>query len=404
MSPQDFFFSSESVTAGHPDKICDMISDAVLDACLSNDATSRVACECATNTGFVLVMGEITTKANVDYREVARKTICDIGYNKPEYQFDGSTCGILIALDKQSEDISCGVTTSWEVRNGTAKDKYDEIGAGDQGLMFGYACNQTEELMPLPIVLAHKLTRKMAEVLHVLKEPWIRPDGKSQVCVYYNSRNQPAGIKSILVSTHHSEDIDNKTLEKKIKELVIYPTMPADLLNGTEIMVNPSGRFCKGGPAADSGVTGRKIIVDTYGGWARHGGGCFSGKDPTKVDRSAAYAARWAAKNIVAAGLADECEIQIAYAIGRAHPMSIRVNTFGTEKVPIENITEIVQHKTKIFDFRPAAIIEKLDLLKPIYRQTASYGHFGRSDLDLPWEMTNKVEEIQNALGFKVKA
>jgi S-adenosylmethionine synthetase len=402
VSPQDFYFSSESVTGGHPDKICDNISDAVLDACVEKDPCSRVACECATNTGFVLVMGEITTSAQIDYRDVARRTICEIGYDKPEFGFDGHNCGILISLDRQSCDIDGGVSKSHEVRSGKCKDQYDETGAGDQGLMFGYACNQTPELMPLPIMLAHALTRRMAEVLHKGLLPWIRPDGKSQVCVHYDENRKPDRVHSILVSTQHSEDVSQKEIEEGIRELVIKQAIPSNYLKGKpEIYVNPSGRFVVGGPVGDSGITGRKIIVDTYGGWARHGGGAFSGKDCTKVDRSAAYASRWAAKNVVAAGLADELEIQLAYAIGKANPLSINVNTYGTGRISDERILDLI---TRHYDFRPAAIIETLGLRRPIYRQTAAYGHFGRKDLDLPWEKLDKADALRDEAGIKAGA
>jgi S-adenosylmethionine synthetase len=398
LSPQDYYFSSESVTGGHPDKICDNVSDAILDACMAQDPYSRVACECATNTGFILVMGEITTKAEIDYREIARRTICGIGYNSPEFGFDGNTCGVLIALDRQSPDIDGGVSRSLEVRDKETFDRYDEIGAGDQGLMFGYACNQTPELMPLPISLAHALTRRMAEVLSSRILPWIRPDGKSQVCVYYEDRI-PKRVDSILISTQHSPNVTNDEIREGLMEEVIKHAIPAEFLDqNPAIYTNPSGRFVIGGPVGDSGVTGRKIIVDTYGGYARHGGGCFSGKDCTKVDRSAAYAARWAAKNVVAAGLADECEIQLAYAIGKAFPLSIYVNTIGTGKIDDERILELVK---KHFDFRPAAIIDNLELRRPIFQQVAAYGHFGRPDLSLPWELTNKAEALREEAGIK---
>jgi S-adenosylmethionine synthetase len=401
VSPKDFFFSSESVTAGHPDKMCDNISDAILDACLAGDPYSRVACECATNTGFVLVMGEITTKSEFDYRDVIRNTICGIGYDKPEYGFDGHTCGVLIAIDKQSCDIDGGVTTSLEVRSGTACDEHDKTGAGDQGLMFGYACNQTEELMPLPIALAHALTRRMAEVRVQGILPWIRPDGKSQVCVHYENR-KPASVHSILVSTQHADNVTNDQIREGLIETVIKHAIPAELITKkTEILTNPSGRFVIGGPVGDSGVTGRKIIVDTYGGYARHGGGSFSGKDCTKVDRSAAYAARWAAKNIVAAGIADECEIQLAYAIGRANPLSIHIETCGTGRIDEDQISALIKRN---FDFRPSAIIERLGLRKPMFQQTAAYGHFGRPDLDLPWEKTDKAAQLREEAGMKARA
>ncbi len=398
MSPNDFFFSSESVTAGHPDKMCDNLSDAILDTCMEQDPQSRVACECATNTGFVLVMGEITTKAEFDYREIVRKTICDIGYDSPEYGFDGKNCGVLIAVDKQSPDIDAGVSTSFEVRDTGDSDPYDRIGAGDQGLMFGYACNQTDELMPLPISLAHALTRRMAQVLKEGILPWIRPDGKSQVCVEFKDC-KPVRVHSVLVSTQHSESVTNKEIRDGLIETVIKPSIPKQFwMDDIKIYTNPAGRFVIGGPVGDSGLTGRKIIVDTYGGYARHGGGAFSGKDCTKVDRSAAYAARWAAKNVVAAGLADECEMQLAYAISVAKPLSIYINTFGTGKINEGRIQELVE---KHFDFRPAAIIETLGLAAPIYKQTAAYGHFGRPDLDLSWEKTNVTDILRDEAGIK---
>lgn len=398
LSPQDFFFSSESVTAGHPDKICDSVSDSILDACMDQDPYSRVACECATNTGFILVMGEITTKAEIDYRDIVRKTIVDIGYDDPEYGFDGNSCGVLIAIDRQSPDIDCGVSKALEIRGKKSSDPYEEIGAGDQGIMFGYACNQTPELMPLPISLAHKLTRKMAEVLKNKRLPWIRPDGKSQVCVYYEGR-KPVRVDSILISTQHSPDVTNDDIREGLIEEVIKKVIPKEYMDqNPSIYTNPSGRFVIGGPVGDSGVTGRKIIVDTYGGFARHGGGCFSGKDCTKVDRSAAYAARWAAKNVVAAGLAEECEIQLAYAIGKCRPLSIYVNTFGTGKIGDEKILKLLAEH---FDFRPAAIIDLLELRRPIYRQTSAYGHFGRDDLNLTWELENKAEALREDAGIK---
>lgn len=401
MSPKDFFFSSESVTEGHPDKICDNISDAVLDACMAQDPYSRVACECATNTGFVVVMGEVTTKAVIDYRDITRKTICDIGYNVPDFGFDGHTCGVLIAIDRQSSDIESGVSTALGVRDKDDCHPYDKIGAGDQGLMFGYACNQTEELMPLPIALAHQLTRRMAEVRRDGTLDWIRPDGKSQVCIEYRDR-KPVGVHSVLVSTQHSPDVPNDRIRDDLIETVIKPTIPKEFWNDDlEIFTNPSGRFVIGGPVGDSGLTGRKIIVDTYGGYARHGGGAFSGKDCTKVDRSAAYAIRLAARNVVAAGLADECEIQLAYAIGVARPLSVYVNTFGTGKIEDERIRKLLERH---FDFRPAAIIDDLSLRAPIYQQTAAYGHFGRPDLDLPWEKNDKIEALREDAGIKADA
>jgi len=401
VSPNDFYFSSESVTAGHPDKICDNVSDAILDECVRQDPMSRVACECAVNTGFILVMGEITTNAIFDYREVVRETIKDIGYNDPAYGYDGSYCGVLLSLDRQSPDISGGVSTALDMRGKEITDPYEKIGAGDQGLMFGYACNDTPEYMPLPISLAHALTRQLALVFKQKKLDWIRPDGKSQVCVEYRDR-KPHRVHSILVSTQHSEDVTNKEINEGLIEEVIKPAIPEKWWKGDPLIyTNPSGKFVIGGPVGDSGVTGRKIIVDTYGGYARHGGGAFSGKDCTKVDRSAAYAARWAAKNVVAAGLAADCEIQLAYAIGKAHPLSIYVDTFGTGVIEDEKILELV---TKHFDFRPAAIIDELDLRRPIYRQTAAYGHFGRLDLDLSWEKLDKVDILRSEAGITAGA
>lgn len=405
MNPKNFFFSSESVTAGHPDKVCDNVSDAILDECMAQDPYSRVACECAVNTGFILVMGEITTKAIFDYREVIRETIKGIGYDNPDSGFDGNTCGVLIALDKQSPNISNGVSTALEIRDSEDEqpgksEGEKELGAGDQGLMFGYACTETPEFMPLPISLAQALTRKMADVFKSKTLEWIRPDGKSQVCIEYVD-NKPARVHSVLISTHHSKEVSNAEIRKGLIEHVIRPTIPDKYWNDDiEIFTNPSGRFEIGGPVGDSGVTGRKIIVDTYGGYARHGGGSFSGKDCTKVDRSAAYATRWAAKNVVAAGLATDCEIQLAYAIGKAEPLSIYVDTFGTGNIPDDKIREIIINN---FDFRPARIIEALDLRRPIYKQTAAYGHFGRPDLDLPWEQLNKVEALREASGIKAE-
>ncbi|MFH1676616.1 MAG: methionine adenosyltransferase, partial [bacterium] len=393
MSLKNYFFSSESVTAGHPDKLCDNVSDAILDACMKSDPMSRVACECATSTGFILVMGEITTRSEFDYRDVVRRTIVDIGYRSPEYGFDGHNCGVLIALDRQSPDIDGGVSKALEVRDVCDSDAYNQIGAGDQGLMFGYAVNQTPELMPLPIALAHGLTRRLAKVFHDGTLTWVRPDGKSQVCVEFENR-KPKRVHSVLVSTQHSPSVSNEDIREGLIEEIIKPTIPKEYWDSEiEIFTNPSGRFVIGGPAGDSGVTGRKIIVDTYGGYARHGGGAFSGKDCTKVDRSAAYAARHAAKNIVAAGLADECEIQLAYAIGVAKPLSIYVETFGTGKIEDEKILALIK---KHFDFRPAAIIDTFSLRRPIYRQTAAYGHFGRPDLDLPWEKTDKAALLRD--------
>jgi S-adenosylmethionine synthetase len=398
MQSKCLMFTSESVTEGHPDKMCDQISDAVLDACLAQDPLSRVACECATKTGFVVLMGEVTTKAQINYDELTRKVICDIGYTRAKYGFDGATCGILVAIAQQSGDIAMGVDKGLEAKEGAITDEeIESIGAGDQGMMFGYACNETPTLMPLPIYLAHKLTRRLTEVRKDGTLEWLRPDGKSQVTVEY-SHGSPKRVDTVLVSTQHSDEISQKDIREAIIKHVIMPVLPADLVdNDLKIYVNPTGRFVIGGPLGDAGLTGRKIIVDTYGGMGRHGGGAFSGKDPTKVDRSAAYAARWAAKNVVAAGLADRCEIQVAYAIGVARPLSVNVETFSTGKIPNEKIAELINEH---FDLRPGAIIRDLGLRKPIYQQVAAYGHFGRDDLDLPWEQTNKVETLKAAAGL----
>ncbi len=386
-----FLFTSESVTEGHPDKVCDQISDAVLDAILSQDPASRVACESFATTNLINVMGEITTTANVDIEKIAREVVCDIGYDSELQGFDGNTCEVVVKLDKQSPDIALGVDKSYEAKQGAETDE-NEHGAGDQGMMFGYACNETEELMPLAISLAHKLSQKLTEVRKSGALPYLRPDGKSQVTVEYENGN-PKRVEAIVVSSQHRPEIDLQTLRRDILTHVIKPTIPARLLDdNTKIYINPTGRFVVGGPEGDTGLTGRKIIVDTYGGYARHGGGAFSGKDPTKVDRSAAYAARWVAKNVVAAGLATKCEIQIAYAIGVARPVSVMVDTFGTGKYSDEKITNAVN---KVFDLRPAAIIKELQLRNPIYRQLAAYGHMGRIDLNIPWEKTNKTEELK---------
>lgn len=387
-------FTSESVTEGHPDKICDQISDAILDAILAKDPNARVACETATTTGMVLVMGEISTKCYVDFQKVVRNTIEEIGYTRAKYGFDASTCAVLTSIDEQSGDIAMGVNESVEGKEGKM-DSAEAIGAGDQGMMFGFATNETEEYMPLPIAMAHKLARRLTAVRKNGTLEYLRPDGKTQVTVEYED-NKPVRIDAIVISTQHSPKVEREQIEKDLIQYVIKEVVPAELLDeNTKYYINPTGRFVIGGPQGDSGLTGRKIIVDTYGGYGRHGGGAFSGKDPTKVDRSAAYAARWVAKNLVAAGAADKLEIQLAYAIGVARPVSITIDTFGTGKFTEEKLVDVVN---KVFDLRPASIIKELDLRRPIYKQTAAYGHFGRNDLNLPWEQLDKVEEIKKYL------
>ena len=394
---EKILFTSESVTEGHPDKICDAVSDAILDAMIEQDPMSRVACETATCTGFVLITGEITTKANVDIQAIARKTIVDIGYDSSEKGFDGNTCAVLVALDKQSPDIAMGVDKALEAReNQMTDEQLEAIGAGDQGMMFGYAVNETPELMPYPISLAHKLTRKLTEVRKNGTLPYLRADGKSQVSVEYNAEGKPVRLEAVVLSTQHDEKVSQEQIHADIKKYVFDEVLPKEMIDGkTKFFINPTGRFVIGGPNGDAGLTGRKIIVDTYGGYARHGGGAFSGKDCTKVDRSAAYAARYVAKNIVAAGIADKCEIQLSYAIGVAQPTSVMVDTFGTGKIDDEKLVEIVREN---FDLRPAGIIKMLDLRRPIYRPTAAYGHFGRTDVELPWEKTDKAEVLKGYL------
>ena len=395
MEKGHFLFTSESVTEGHPDKICDQISDAILDALLAEDPMSRVACECCCTTGLVMVMGEITTNAYVDIQKIVRETVNNIGYNRAKFGFDGDTCAVLTAIDEQSADIALGVDNALEVKE-EGGSELDRIGAGDQGMMFGYACNETPEYMPYPIALANRIVRKLSEVRKSGVLPYLRPDGKSQVTVEYDENHRPVHIDTVIVSTQHDEKVELSTIREDVLREVLEPVLPKELLSeNTRYLINPTGRFVIGGPQGDSGLTGRKIIVDTYGGMAHHGGGAFSGKDPTKVDRSAAYAARYAAKNIVAAGLCDRLEIELAYAIGVAHPVSIMVDSFGTGKVSDQKIVEIIQ---KVFDLRPAGIIEMLDLRRPIYQKTAAYGHFGRTDVDLPWERLDKVEEIKKEL------
>lgn len=393
MTMNRHLFTSESVTEGHPDKICDQISDAILDEILKKDPLARVACETTVTTGLVLVSGEITTETYIDIPSVVRQTLKDIGYTRAKYGFDAETCAVLTAIDEQSPDIAQSVDQSLEIRESEEKIGYDSIGAGDQGLMFGYACDETDELMPLPISLAHRLAKQLADIRKEQVLTYLRPDGKTQVTVEYDDDGQPIRIDTIIVSTQHQEDVSLDTIKKDIIEHVINPIVPTDLLDEkTKYLINPSGRFVIGGPQGDAGLTGRKIIVDTYGGYARHGGGAFSGKDATKVDRSAAYAARYVAKNIVAADLAKKCEVQIAYAIGVAKPVSISVDTFGTGKLAENVLVKIIND---IFDLRPAQIIEQLDLRQPIYKDLAAYGHFGRLDLNLPWEKCDKVDELK---------
>ena len=395
VNAKSYLFTSESVTEGHPDKICDQISDSVLDSIIKLDPEARVACEVAITTGLVVIMGEITTSAYVDIPSVVRKVISDIGFNDPELGFDSKSCGIMLSINEQSSDISEGVSTSLEVRGKDITDKNALIGAGDQGIMFGYACTETPELMPLPITLSHKLVQQLSNVRRDNTLNYLRPDGKSQVTVEY-SMGKPKRIDTVVVSTQHAPDISQSDIYNDISNYVIKPIIDKSLLDSnTKIYVNPSGRFVIGGPNGDTGLTGRKILVDTYGGFARHGGGAFSGKDPTKVDRSGAYAARWVAKNLVAARVSDLCEIQIAYAIGMAEPVSVSVETFGTSKISYDKIIDIIND---VFDLRPAAIIEQLNLRRPIYHSTSSYGHFGRPDLDLPWEQINKMEDIRSRL------
>ncbi len=394
MSSPKLMFTSESVTEGHPDKLCDQVSDAVLDACLEQDPLSRVACETATKTGFVMVLGEITTRAFVNFDDLIRKVVKGIGYDHTDKGFDGNTCAVQVAIAAQSPDIAQGVDAALEVRGSNSDAEIEKVGAGDQGMMFGFACNETDALMPMPIHYAHNLSRRLAQVRKDGTLPWLRPDGKSQVTVEY-AYGLPRRVDTVLISTQHAPEIGQSEIRAAIIEHVIKPVIPADMRDSEmRIFVNPTGRFVIGGPMGDSGVTGRKIIVDTYGGMARHGGGAFSGKDPTKVDRSAAYAARWVAKNVVAAGLADRCEIQVAYAIGVARPLSVNVETFGTGKIPDELIAQLIDEH---FDLRPGAIIRDLNLRRPIYQSTAAYGHFGRTDIEAPWESTSRAEALKKA-------
>jgi S-adenosylmethionine synthetase len=404
---RDFLFTSESVTGGHPDKVADQVSDAILDAVLHEDTTARVACETLVTTGLVVVAGEVTTEIYVDIPRIVRETIKGIGYDRAKYGFDADTCGVMVALDEQSPDIALGVERSYETQRGDS-DPLDRLGAGDQGMMFGYACTETEELMPLPIMLAHKIAKRLSEVRMAQILPYLRPDGKTQVTVRYEvdeqGRQRPVEVVRVLVSTQHRDGIDTEALVKPdLIEHVLHPILPRDLYDEKRfdekdfVLVNPTGKFVVGGPMGDTGLTGRKIIVDTYGGSARHGGGAFSGKDPTKVDRSAAYAARYAAKNIVAAGIADRCELQVSYAIGVAHPVSVQVDCFGTERIPLERISSLVREH---FDLRPGAILRDLDLWRPIYARTAAYGHFGREEEDFTWERTDRAEALRAAAGL----
>ena len=398
MTSSKLMFTSESVTEGHPDKMCDQISDAVLDACLEQDPRSRVACETATKTGFVMLLGEITTNANFNYDELVRKVVNEIGYDSSEKGFDGNTCGVQVAIAKQSGDIAMGVDKALEAKAGEMTEaEVETVGAGDQGMMFGFACNETPTLMPLPIYLAHKLTRRQSELRKDGSIAWLRPDAKSQVTIEY-SIGKPKRVDTVLISTQHAPDVSQAEITEMVTEHIIMPALPENMVDkNIKVFVNPTGRFVVGGPMGDAGVTGRKIIVDTYGGMGRHGGGAFSGKDPTKVDRSAAYAARYVAKNIVAAGLADRVEVQVAYAIGVAHPLSVNVETFGTAKIADEKIASLVD---EYFDLRPGAIIRDLGLRQPIYRKTAAYGHFGRDDIEFPWERIDKAEALKKAAGL----
>lgn len=398
MDSPKLVFTSESVTEGHPDKMCDQISDAVLDACLEQDPNSRVACETAIKTGFVLLLGEITTKAQINYDSLVRKVVNEIGYDDSDKGFDGSTCGVQVAIAQQSEDIALGVDKALEAKSGEmTEEEIETIGAGDQGMMFGYACKETKTLMPMPIYLAHKLTQQLSTVRNKGGLPWLRPDGKSQVTIEYEY-GKPKRVDTVLVSTQHAPDVSHSEIREGLMEEVIIPVLPKEMVDDNlKIFVNPTGRFVVGGPMGDAGLTGRKIIVDTYGGMGRHGGGAFSGKDATKVDRSGAYATRWVAKNVVAAGLADRCEIQVAYAIGVAHPLSINVETFGTGEIADEKIAELIK---EYFDLRPGAIIRDLGLRKPIFRQTAAFGHFGRDDIEFSWEQTDKAEILREAAGM----